>query len=126
MEVKEQQDLRALDFAVGEKVMGWFRRKGMMHGVAQDVLTDRNGSTYSVTCGCLEDFNPSTDIDAAMRVEDRIAELGLRRGYYARLVQVVSQSITDRVFDSFDVVHASAEQRCRAALAAIAEKEDHD
>ena len=67
----------------------------------------------------------SESIEAAFQLEDRIAELGLQRQYYRALVNVVATSISDRLFQWFDLVHATAEQRCRAAIAA-AQKGNND
>jgi hypothetical protein len=63
--------------------------------------------------------NFSESIEAAMQVEDRIAEMGLRSEYYRALVGTVASAITDRFFQMFDVVHATPEQRCLAALKAV-------
>lgn len=72
----------------------------------------------------------STDINAAMRVEDRIAELGKRNDYVAHLwdqVGAVRDGVnfwTAQNLNAFWLcVHATAEQRCRAALAVFAEKD---
>jgi hypothetical protein len=68
----------------------------------------------------------STSIEAAMQVEDRIAELGLRTRYVLELAKIVDprESREDKVaLLWWALVHASAEQRCRAALAAIGGKE---
>ena len=64
----------------------------------------------------------SSNIEAARRVEDRIAELGLQSAYYRALLDIVANSISDRLFHHFDLIHASAEQRSRAALAAMEQK----
>lgn len=66
-----------------------------------------------------EVFPYAEDIEAAMQVEDRIAELGYQSEYYRALVDVVFTSIKDRLAQQFDIVHASAEQRCLAALSCI-------
>lgn len=64
----------------------------------------------------------SEEITLAFQVEDRIAELGLRHEYYHALGNVVAASVKERFFDSFDLIHASAEHRCRAALVAVGVK----
>lgn len=60
----------------------------------------------------------SSSIEAAMQVEDQVAEMGLQSAYYRALLDIVAKSVTNRLFHHFDLIHASAEQRCRAALAA--------
>lgn len=73
----------------------------------------------------------SSDMEAAMQVEDRIAELGLQNDYIAHLWIAVGATRRNGVnfwtADNFKAfwlcVHATAEQRCRAALAAIGDKD---
>jgi hypothetical protein len=66
---------------------------------------------------------PTEEIEAAMQVEDRIAELGLQAQYVSALQLIGDKSTTARVITDtgrlWRLVHATAEQRCRAALAAI-------
>lgn len=66
----------------------------------------------------------SESIEAAMKVEDRIAELGLCRAYIESLYSVIAESQNLRVISDWDIVHASAEERCRAAWAAIETKDE--
>lgn len=68
--------LNELDYQIGEQVMGWFRHKGMTHGKAQEVLSSHDGSTRSVECGCVEDFNPSVDIADAFEVVEHMRRAG--------------------------------------------------
>lgn len=122
-----------MDFAVGERVMKWQRKAGMMHGTPQDVLVDESGNTRSVLCGCDEDWNPSLDMAAAMEVESKIADLGLQDEYGDGLVRQMSSDLRQK-FDMgrgafyghevFELAHATPEQRCRAALAAIQAEND--
>lgn len=102
-----------LDIAVAERVMGWQRQDGYNYWMSFPA-----GETFNLHA-LIAKWKPSTDIAFAMRVEDRIAELGLQSPYYGALVNIVAASITDRVFHLFDVVHATPEQRCRAALQAF-------
>lgn len=66
----------------------------------------------------------STDIAQAFKVEDTIAELGLKHTYCQALAVIVADAVTERgrVVDHFDFIHASPEQRCRAALECVKEK----
>lgn len=71
---------------------------------------------------------PSESIEAAMQVEDRIAELGLHSEYLRALADVAV--FADATWNAAEIyeahlpwglwplVHATAEQRCHAALAA--------
>jgi hypothetical protein len=73
----------------------------------------------------------SSNIEAAMQVEDRIVELGLQDEYGDALIKFMSLDLRQK-FDMgrgafygeevFELIHASAEQRCRAALAAMEQK----
>lgn len=54
----------------------------------------------------------SSDIAAAMQVENRIAELGLQ-GWYVMELAIVTRG------GQWGLVHATARERCLAALAAI-------
>lgn len=70
----------------------------------------------------------SESIEAAMQVEDRIAELGLQGNYVAALWEVLGGQIGVNFWNksNFETMwlctHASAEQRCLAALKAVQEK----
>lgn len=123
--VVDRETEQDLDARVARCVMGWFRYGGLMHGKPQDVFMTSNGSTRSIYCGCAEDFRPSIDIAAAIEVEDRIAELGKQNDYIAHLWDEVgaardgSNFWTAQNFNAFWLcVHATPEQRCRAALKA--------
>jgi len=92
----------------------------------QHVHTYENGDVCE-----WEPFPYGEDIEAAMTVENRIAELGLQNDYIAHLWSVVGATRNGINFwtaDNFKAfwlcIHATAEQRCRAALAAIESKQD--
>lgn len=63
---------------------------------------------------------PSEDIAAAWAVEEKIKERGAKMqvAYTTELILTVGSSW------KFDLVHATPEQRCRAALKAVTEKEE--
>lgn len=65
-------------------------------------------------------FRPSTSIAAAWLVEERIAELGLIKEYcdHMRLIVWPFQSHPAPLPLSWYQIHASPEDRCRAALLA--------
>ena len=70
--------------------------------------------------------NYSQSIEAAMQVEDRISELGLRKEYLRELGPIVALRATQEgeILGYWHFTHASAEDRCRAALKAIETKDD--
>ena len=59
------------------------------------------------------EFSPSDDIAAAWLVEERIKELGLEPEYSEALLNITDAS------EHFEMIHASPEDRCRAALMAV-------
>lgn len=68
----------------------------------------------------------SESIEAAMRVEDRIAWLGLIGAYVSALKLIGDRSTSARVITDegrmWRMAHATPEQRCLAALSALEEK----
>ena len=61
----------------------------------------------------------STDIAAAYQVEERIEELGLWRKYCWELIKIVSAKASDEMLQTWYLIHATPEDRCRAALKAV-------
>lgn len=109
---------RSLDAAVAEKVM---QRKVSWSAAIYGDWMDRSSGRDDVHVA-----RYSSSVEAAMQVEDRIAERGLQNDYIAHLWSVVGATRNGINFwtaDNFKAfwlcVHATAEQRCRAALAAI-------
>jgi hypothetical protein len=114
-----------LDRAVAERVMGWQRQEGYSYWMSFPA-----GETFNLHV-LVAAWHPSTSIEFAMQVEDRIAELGLQNDYVAHLWETVGATRNGVNFwtaDNFKAfwlcIHASAEQRCRAALAAIESKHE--
>lgn len=67
----------------------------------------------------------ATSIYYAFQVEDRIAELGLQARYVINLAKLVDPRVKqdDAIMSLWwNLVHASPEQRCRAALECVKEK----
>jgi hypothetical protein len=65
----------------------------------------------------------SSDISAAMLVEDRIKELGLEAEYARALCeQVNGVGMINNYAEMFAIAHASAEDRCRAGLKVVGEE----
>lgn len=63
-----------------------------------------------------DDWNPPDDLAQAFEVEDRIAELELQHAY-AACVEVEIMK-TNCGLSAWSLIHTTAEQRCKAALAA--------
>lgn len=110
---------RELDSAVAERVMGWQRQHNYNYWMT---FPDGSFELHAL----IATWKPSTDLGTAMQVEDRIAELGLKHEYMRELTAIVAEVATqeDRLIEHFDWVHATAEQRCRAALATT--QKEHD
>lgn len=118
-------ELRELDIAIAERVMRWPRRDKdddvdypdtyfSAYNDGGQIVVFRGGSQRSA-----ERWSPAQNIEAAMEVEDRIAELGLADVYANHLCRITAAAQTNRLASTFDLIHATPEQRCRAALAAI-------
>lgn len=65
----------------------------------------------------------SSQIEAAMQVEDRIVELGKQTDYVFALGEIIERE-KDSPAGVFDYAHATPRQRCLAALSAIAANQD--
>jgi hypothetical protein len=75
----------------------------------------------------------SSDLNAAYEVEEKIAEMGLTNKYIDALVDVVGVEFTPYDGENllsyeqyYAIIHASAENRCKAALAAVQNKMKQD
>jgi hypothetical protein len=106
---------RELDAQVAERVMEWtgFTHNGRI-GYPPDA--DPNHVLPSVVP------KYSESIEAAMQVENRIAELGLQTRYVLELAKIVDprSNRNDAVMSLWwALVHATSEQRCRSAYAAV-------
>ena len=66
-------------------------------------------------------FRPSTSISAAWLVEERIAELGLIDEYCWEIIKLASTKKGDPP-QQWNLIHATPEDRCRAALKAMESK----
>lgn len=138
----EQRVLRELDADVAERVMGWSVAEYGLHNGDIAWLNDPSNYPHAETADDPEPYtglllwmdaqaqgvywSPSMDFAAAMRVEDRIAELGKQNDYIAHLWDEVGAARdganfwTAQNFNAFWLcVHATPEQRCRAALKAV-------
>ena len=127
-EVLAMKPGRELDALVAEKVMGWRKKTFPGGGGGFTAWVDENekvmklisNSTMSETCYRCDYFRPSTDIAAAWEVEEEINKRNLRVAY-CQALQMVIRSQKDYV-TTFDYVHASPADRCKAALLAVMEE----
>jgi hypothetical protein len=124
---------RELDVLVAEQVMGWpvFTQPDNPEGNDEwyaslpfPCLILHSSGGYWLQRGWLDmvDFRPSESIEAAMQVENRIAELGLQTRYVLELAKIVDprSNRNDAVMSLWwALVHATSEQRCRSAYAAV-------
>jgi hypothetical protein len=106
---------RALDAEVARDVMEW-----------RNIHMERHGDDYphygqppKCAYDCVNVPPYSTDHNLAHAVEERIAELGLERKYASALQENVLCAGSDWHGFAWNLAHASPEQRCRAALAAV-------
>lgn len=110
---------RELDAQIAEKVMGWLPiPDGMQHGRPQQVFRDPQGGDRTLDCGCVEDFNPSTDISAAMEVVEKMRELE----YFPKLWAAQMWNVefwTDEKFIASANEDSLPRAICQAALAAV-------
>ena len=132
--VAEELSGRSLDAAVSERVMELTACEKW-----RSVNFGRGGGAAMINEGCAHDgkcfpaetgpAHYSESAKAAFQVEDRIAELDLQTDYIAYLWIEVGATRNGSNFwtvDNFKAfwlcVHATAEQRCRAALATVSER----
>ena len=129
-EVLTMKPGRELDALVAEKVMGWRKKTFPGGGGGFTAWVDENGkvmklisnSTMSETCYRCDYFRPSTDIVDAFEAE----EIAIEK-YPAMYVHALASVIFvyNRVQDISDIkklclfIHATPEQRCKAALLAV-------
>lgn len=122
---KDWRTLRKLDAEVAERLMGWTRYSEVVHRTDNRTI---EGVLYcppdypEVSRGglnCVPYY--SSDIAAAMKVEDRIAELNLKKEYVTALAIIAAKAATEagEIFGYWHIAHATAEQRCRAALSLV-------
>jgi hypothetical protein len=116
-EVLAMKPGRELDALVAEKVMGleYIPASSPSAGlIVQDHFFDPK------TGDALFGWSPSTNIAAAWEVEEEINKRNLRVAY-CQALQIVIRSQKDYV-TTFDYVHASPADRCKAALLAVMEE----
>lgn len=113
-----------LDRAIAERVFGWERVEGQ---TALAPFAYRRPDGHIVHPYSAPSY--SSSIRAAMEVEDRIAGLGKQGDYIAALWDVMGADRGVNFWTASNIeafwlcIHATAEQRCRAALAAIGDQQ---
>ena len=121
-----------LDKLIAEHVMGWSiyrydkdvpeRCYYMLVDKSFDPVVDGgywNAGERKTEEEAWKDNSPfSTDISAAWKVDEKIRELGLDEVWGNRISRIIFMD-NERPSGTFDIAHASAEQRCKAALLAV-------
>lgn len=115
MSTEVKDELREIDAQVA-RLMSWRNvRDGYLFG-NDDTWGGDNPLTPDRGIQDLPHF--SSDIGAAMEMEERIKELGLQLEYARALCEQVGRpTLEPKYVELFDVLHASPLDRARAALA---------
>ena len=108
MDIDKMEAGRELVDYVAKDVMHWEKRIGIT-----EVWVDEMGFVQAD-----ERWRPDLDISAAWLVEERIAELGLIDEYCWEIIKLASTKKGDPP-QQWNLVHATPEDRCRAALKAV-------
>jgi hypothetical protein len=106
---------RELDDPVAEIVMGW-RTSTEWRGFYW--VSGENGIREAEK----PSWRPTKDISTVWKVEERIAELQLEGQYIKALCDIVGtprDGMRFHAMDDWRIVHATPEQRCKAALLAV-------
>jgi hypothetical protein len=128
MNIKEMEAGREMDALVAEKVMGWkeCKRGWDTEGKGHEIrMWTPDGELLPVLYLAKDMWNPSTDIAAAWLVEERIAELELIDEYCFHLNAIANEYLDKirymihRPPVRWQLIHATPEDRCRAALMAV-------
>ena len=122
-EVDEKLSGRELDAAVAGRVMEL--KEVQFVGERLQYHVPEHGVAYGGRWTAVVPYY-SESIEAAMKVEDQVGEMGKRNDYIAHLWDEVGAERNDAKFwtaQNFNAfwlcVHATPEQRCRAALKAV-------
>ena len=124
-EIMNMKPGRELDALVAEKVMGW-----KTNWLKTDWWEEINPNTHRHK-GLVKDFKPSTDIAAAFEAETKVIEKDPSMYVHALASVVFGYSQVQDISDIRKMcmlIHATPEQRCKAALLAVMNGEDetHD
>jgi hypothetical protein len=98
-----------LAYCVAVSVMGW-----KLNNYRYWEYTEANTVCWSVQ------FRPDKHIADAWKVEARIEELGLRNTYSGMLEGIVKSKPCEQYLEhTWLLIHASPEDRCKAAIASV-------
>jgi len=112
---------RELDALVAEKVMGW-----KTNWLKTDWYEEVNPNTHRHK-GLVKDFKPSTDNAAAFEAEERAIDKDPSMYIHALASVVFGYSQVQDISDIRKMcmlIHATPEQRCKAAVLAVMDGED--
>jgi hypothetical protein len=94
---------------VAENVMGWHKNE-------DEFWYDENDQAISYC----QLWNPVENFDYVFRVEEKIKEMRLEDSYVDYLEYITSEGLDDfKHSPQFALLHATAEQRCNAALKSV-------
>lgn len=125
---------RELDLQIATEIMGYTwcvvnRRRRNLHAPNGKIVAFQEGKTIGYTGYGRTDLPEySSDIAAVMEVETHIVEIGLEEEYGDALVWQMGLALQQKFemgrgafygYEVFEIAHATAEQRCHAALAAL-------
>ena len=121
MVTEEKLTGRDLEMQIAERVMGWQRGGTTPSG---NVWYEANGESYLIgETRFTSVWTPSTKLEAAAQVEDRINDLGLWHEYASALLELTgTQYQSSLPVIVWAIVRATPEERCVAALEAIESK----
>jgi hypothetical protein len=125
----EQLTGRELDAYIAEHIMGWkwatlnpriyptlVGKRFLVEPNSRDALERACGTDVPLDELWYGSIPPySSDMNAAMQMQERIKELGLHQQYAAVLMKITHNPIMSYV-DPFNAIHASAAERVRAAV----------
>ena len=111
MNIKEKKAGREIDDLVVTEVMGW---------VIEGVYYINKVTEFTTEKIHRNAWKPSLMIAAAYQMEERITELGLINRYCWELIKnAANKEEQTHTRQSWALIHATPEDRCRAALKAI-------
>jgi hypothetical protein len=94
---------------VAESVMGWHKNE-------DGFWYDENDQPRSYC----QLWNPVENFDYAFQVEEKVKEMGLERDYVMELLKEFNVNyLMVKPTDFYNIAHASAYDRCEAALKAV-------
>ena len=106
---------------LAEHVMGWEKRPVKPDFPDDIVWVNKEGDI--MYCDC--DWQPTSDISAAFEVQEKIKEMDghIQVGFVSRLYEILDIPFNKLLTtgNALKLIHATPEQRCKAAYLAIGE-----